>query len=336
MKTVLSAVQPSNNLTLGNYLGALRGWVDMQADPNNDCLFCAVDLHAITVRQDPKLLRDQTYTALATYLAAGIDPEKSIVFVQSHVPEHAELSWVLTCYAGMGELSRMTQFKDKTSKLAAEESIGAGLFAYPLLMAADILLYRTHYVPIGEDQKQHIELAQDLAQRVNRHIGDVFVVPVPVVPKIGARIMSLQDPTKKMSKSDPDTHAAVFLLDSDDVIAKKIKRAVTDSGSEVTGDESRLGVRNLLQINAAVTGRTIEQVVEHFAGRQYGHLKVETADAVVACVGPVRQRTQGYLDDRSYLDAVVEAGCVRARVRAQRTLRTVYDKLGFVRRGTSL
>lgn len=334
MKVMLSAVQPSNRLTLGNYLGAVKGWVESQHE--HDCLFFAVDMHAITVRQERDALRRATYEALAVYLAAGIDPNHATVFVQSHVPEHAELGWVLTCFSSMGELGRMTQFKDKSSKLGENEGVGVGLFSYPVLMAADILLYGTNLVPVGEDQKQHIELARDLAIRVNHYVGEeVFVVPQAVTPKVGARVMSLQDPTKKMSKSDPDPMSAVYLFDSDDEIVRKLKRAVTDSGSEVTYEETKPGVMNLLHINAAVTSRSIEEVVASFVGKKYGHLKVETADAVVAAVGPIRDKATKLLQDGTELDSVLQAGAKKARARAKTTLARVYDAVGFVPRCTS-
>ncbi len=327
-KTVLSAVQPSNKLTIGNYLGALRNWVDLQNQ--HDCIFFAVDLHAITLRQDPKELREQTYQAIATYIACGIDPEKALLFVQSHVPAHAELAWVLTCFSTMGELSRMTQFKDKSGKEGAH--IPTGLFTYPVLMAADILLYGTQLVPVGADQKQHVELTRDLCERINNAYGkDTFVVPQPHIPAVGARIMSLQDPTAKMSKSDADPNASVFLNDSNDVILKKIKRAVTDSGSEITYDDSKPGVKNLLEIHSAVTGKSIPDLVAHFAGKQYGHLKVETAEAVAARIGPIRDETARILGDRGELDTILRKGAERARERAAKTLGRVYERLGFVR-----
>ncbi len=330
-KIMLSAVQPSNQLTLGNYLGAIKGWVEMQAD--YDCLFFVVDLHAITVRQDPKKLQEQTYTAVATYLAAGIDPSRALLFAQSHVSEHAELGWVLTCFSTIGELGRMTQYKDRVSKLDANEGVGAGLFTYPVLMAADILLYGTHVVPVGDDQRQHLQLVRDLAIRVNQYVqAPLFEVPEPITPKIGARIMSLRDPSRKMSKSDADPKASVFLSDSNDEIVKKIRAAVTDSGLEVTPSVEKPGVLNLLHINAAVTGRSIEAVVAGFAGRSYGHLKVETADAVVAKVGPIRDRIQKLLDDKQYLREVLNEGAESARNRALYTLKRAYQLLGFIPR----
>jgi tryptophanyl-tRNA synthetase len=324
---MLSAVQPSNNLTLGTYLGAIRNWVELQHQ--YDCIFFAVDMHAITVRQDPKELRRWTYEAIATYIACGIDPEKSILFVQSHVPAHAELAWALTCFTYMGELNRMTQFKDKSSKQG--QNIPAGLFTYPVLMAADILLYQTNKVPVGEDQKQHVELTRDVAGRMNNLFGDdLFTMPEPYIPPVGARIMSLQDPTSKMSKSDADLNATIFLNDSDDAIRKKLKRAVTDSGTEITLDDAKPGVKNLIMIQAAITGKKPEEIVASYAGKMYGHLKVETGDIVAAAVGPIRDRVREILADPGYLDGVLKRGAERARERAEPTLRKVYDRIGFI------
>jgi len=326
-KVMLSAVQPSNKLTLGNYLGALRNWVQLQ--DQYDCLFFAVDLHAITVRQDPGELREQTYRAIATYIAAGIDPERALLFVQSHVPEHAELAWVLTCFSYMGELNRMTQFKDKSAR--AGQNIGVGLFSYPNLMAADILLYDAAVVPVGEDQKQHIEHTRNLAIRMNNLFGeDTFVVPEPFIPKLGARIMSLQDPNAKMSKSDPDPNSAVYLNDSDDVIRKKIKRAVTDSGTEIVFDESKPGIKNLLSIQATITGKNPERLVAGYVGKQYGHLKVDTAEIVVECIRPIRERVEQLMNDRAQLDQILRANAEKARDRATRVKLRVFDRLGFI------
>lgn len=333
-KVMLSAVQPSNQLTLGTYLGALKNWVKLQKE--YDCLFFAVDMHAITVRQDPKELRELTYLAIATYIASGIDPEEALLFVQSHVPEHSELAWALTCNTYMGELSRMTQFKDKSAKQG--QNIPAGLFVYPVLMAADILLYRTNLVPVGEDQKQHLELTRDIAIRMNNAYGPkegpdaLFAIPEPYIPPVGARIMSLQDPTAKMSKSDPDANASVFLTDTNDQIIKKIKRAVTDSGSEITLEESKPGIRNLLTIQSAITGKSTDELVASYAGKQYGHLKVETAEIVAAAVGPIRDKAKEILADRAYLEGILKKGAERASERAQVTLKRVYDRLGFIPR----
>lgn len=325
-KVMLSAVQPSNQLTLGNYLGAIKNWVQLQK--NYDCIFFAVDLHTITVRQDPKELREQTYQAIATYIAAGIDPKEATLFIQSHVPEHSELAWILTCHTYMGELNRMTQFKDKSAKQG--QNIPAGLYIYPTLMASDILLYGTHLVPVGEDQKQHIELTRDIAIRMNHLYGNLFIVPEAAIPPVGARIMSLQEPTSKMSKSDPDPNSAIYLNDTNDQITKKLKRAVTDSGSEITNEDSKPGVRNLLNIQAAITGKKIEDLVASYAGKQYGHLKIDTAERVIEAIAPLRDQIQKLMGDRGYLESILEAGAEKARARAQETLTRVHNQMGLV------
>lgn len=326
---MLSAVQPSNKLTIGNYIGALRNWVQLQKD--YDCLFFAVDLHAITLRQDPKELRDQTYRAVATYMACGIDPSEATLFAQSHVPQHAELAWVLTCFSTMGELNRMTQFKDKSAKLG--QNIPAGLFSYPVLMASDILLYDTDLVPIGADQKQHIELTRDIAIRMNNLFGqDLFKIPECYIPPVGAKILSLQNPQVKMSKSDSDPNSAVYLNDTDDQIRKKIKRAVTDSGSEITYEDTKPGIQNLLSIQSSLTGKTIPDLVSAYAGKQYGHLKVDTAEIVVQALKPIRDKTDELLKDLPHLDRILRDGAAKARSRAQKTLDRVYERVGFIPR----
>jgi len=327
-KVMLSAVQPSSALTIGNYLGALKNWAKHQDD--YECWFFAVNLHAITVRQQPKELLEQTYRAVATYIAAGINPEHATLFVQSQVPEHAELAWLLNCYSYMGELGRMTQFKDKSQK--AGENIAVGLFTYPVLMAADILLYDTDLVPVGADQKQHIELTRDIAIRMNHLYGeDLFRVPQPMIAEVGAKIMSLQDPTSKMSKSDPDPNASVFLTDSDDVIRKKLKRAVTDSGTEITHDDSKPGVKNLLSIQSAITGKPISEIVASYAGKMYGHLKVDTAELVVQAIAPLRDEANRLYDERTFLEQVLRKGADRARERAGKTLARCYDRIGLLK-----
>ncbi|WP_437505965.1 tryptophan--tRNA ligase [Sorangium sp. So ce1099] len=345
-KVIFSGIQPSGRLMLGNYLGALKNWVKLQDD--YDCLYCLVDMHAITVPQDPKELRNRTYEGLAVYLAAGIDPSKNIIFAQSHVPAHAELGWLLTCNAYMGELSRMTQFKDKSAK---QQQVGAGLFSYPVLMAADILLYQTDLVPVGQDQKQHLELTRDIAMRVNNTYGDaetakdgtvtvknpIFRVPDPYIPPVGAKIMSLQNPTLKMSKSDADPNATVFLDESDDAIRKKIKRAVTDSGSEIVfapEREEKAGVTNLISIQAAITGKDPGAIVESYTGKQYGHLKVETAEIVVELLRPLREKYQALLQDKGELDRILARGAERAAARAEPTLRRMYEAVGFLTRAS--
>jgi tryptophanyl-tRNA synthetase len=326
---MLSAIAPSNRLTIGNYIGALGNWLKLQH--SYDCYFFVVDLHAITVRQEPDALREQSYWAIALYIAAGLDPNKVTLFAQSHVPQHAELAWVLNCFTYMGELGRMTQYKDKSAK--QEQNIGAGLFTYPALMASDILLYHTNLVPVGEDQKQHIEITRDVAIRMNNIYGkDLFTIPEVYIPPIGARIMSLQDPTAKMSKSDPDPNGSVFLSDTNDQIIKKLKRAVTDSGSEITFDDSKPGVKNLLTIQSALTGKPIAELVASYAGKQYGHLKLETAEIVASVVGPIRDRAAELMKDRGELDKILRRGADQASARAQKTLDEVYRRVGFIAR----
>jgi tryptophanyl-tRNA synthetase len=326
-KTMLSAVQPTNPMTLGNLVGAVRNWPRYQDE--FDSLFFAVDLHAITLPLDPVLLRQHTYRTMATFIAAGIDPERSTLFVQSHVPEHSELAWILTCHSYIGELSRMTQYKDKAAK--QDTNIPAGLFVYPSLMAADILLYQTHYVPVGDDQRQHVELTRDLAVRMNHAFGkQLFVVPEARIPEVGARVMSLQDPTRKMSKSDPDPKATVFVTDTDKQILSKIKSAVTDSGTEITDSPEKPGIRNLLQIQSALLGKPTTELVEKYAGKMYGHLKVDTAEIVTQFIGPVRDEAERLLADRPELDKILQRGAQKARERASKTVRQVYDALGFL------
>ncbi|MDD1782129.1 tryptophan--tRNA ligase [Enterovibrio sp. ZSDZ35] len=328
---VLSGVQPSGELSIGNYIGALRQWEQMQDD--YDCQYCIVDLHAITVRQDAEKLRQATLDSLALCLAVGVTPEKSNLFIQSHVPEHAQLGWVLNCYAQMGELNRMTQFKDKSARHA--ENINAGLFGYPVLMAADILLYQANQVPVGNDQKQHLELARDIATRFNNLYGDVFTVPEPYIPQVGARVMSLQDPTKKMSKSDDNRNNVIGLLEDPKAIAKKIKRAVTDSEEppRVAFDiENKPGVANLMGLLSVATGKSFADIEAEYVDKMYGHLKTDTADAVVAMLEPVQTRYKQYREDRAYLDSVMKAGAENASARAAETLKKVYDAVGFVAR----
>lgn len=326
---VFSGAQPSGELTIGNYMGALRQWVNMQDDYH--CIYCIVDQHAITVRQDPKKLRSATLDTLALYLACGIDPAKSTIFVQSHVPEHVQLGWALNCYTYFGELSRMTQFKDKSARYA--ENINAGLFGYPVLMAADILLYQTNLVPVGEDQKQHLELSRDVAQRFNAIYGDIFNVPEPFIPKSGARVMSLLEPTKKMSKSDENRNNVIGLLEDPKSVVKKIKRAVTDSDEPAVvryDVAAKPGVANLLDILSGVTGKTISELEQHFEGKMYGHLKGEVADAVSGMLTDVQERYQRYRNDEAFLQQVMKDGALKARAHASETLKKVYDAIGFV------
>ncbi|MFC3914780.1 tryptophan--tRNA ligase [Pseudaeromonas sharmana] len=326
---VLSGAQPSGQLTIGNYMGALRQWVRMQDE--YDCLYCIVDLHAITVRQDPQALRKACLDAAALYLAVGIDPAKSTVFLQSHVPQHAELGWILNCYTQMGELSRMTQFKDKAQRF--ENNVNVGLFGYPVLMAADILLYQANQVPVGHDQKQHLELTRDIAYRFNTLYGDVFTMPEPFIPEQGARVMSLQDPTKKMSKSDDNQNNIIGLLEDTKAVAKKIKRAVTDSEEPpvVRFDiAEKPGVSNLLTLLHGATGESIVELERRFEGKMYGHLKTETADAVVAMLAPLQQRYRELREDEPRLLAILSDGADKARQRAEQTLKRVYEAVGFV------
>ncbi|WP_049220467.1 tryptophan--tRNA ligase [Proteus mirabilis] len=326
---VFSGAQPSGELTIGNYMGALRQWVQMQDD--YDCIYCIVDQHAITVRQDPAELRKRTLDTLALYLACGIDPEKSTIFVQSHVPQHAQLGWALNCYTYFGELSRMTQFKDKSARHA--ENINAGLFDYPVLMAADILLYQTNQVPVGIDQKQHLELSRDIAQRFNAIYGDIFTVPDPFIPKGGARVMALQDPAKKMSKSDDNRNNVIALLEDPKAAAKKIKRAVTDSEEppRVAYDlENKAGVSNLLDILAGVTGKTIPELEAEFEGKMYGHLKGAVAEAVSDMLTNIQERFNTFRNDEALLNKIMKEGADKAKAHAQTTLDKVYEAIGFI------
>lgn len=327
-KRILSGIQPSGAVTLGNYVGALRNWVELQKSDEYECYFMLADLHTITVRQEAKVLRKNAIDLLALFLAAGIDPQKSPVFFQSHVPAHVQLSWVLSCNTYMGELSRMTQFKDKSRKHA--DNINAGLFTYPVLMAADILLYQADLVPVGEDQKQHLEITRDIAKRFNNAYSETFKIPEPYIPKVGARIMSLQDPTQKMSKSDPNENAYILLLDKPDAIVRKIKRAVTDSGSEVRRGEGKEGIENLMSIYGAVTGKTMEETEAEFEGKGYGVFKSAVADAVVAALEPIQKRYAELTANRDYLEDVYRSGAQIAERTAFKTIAKVYRKVGFI------
>ena len=327
-KRIFSGMQPSGELTLGNYLGALKNWIKLQDD--YDCMYSIMNMHAITVRQEPAELRKRSMEVLMQYMACGIDPEKSILFFQSHVPAHAELAWVLSCNTQMGELSRMTQFKDKSKKHA--DNINAGLFTYPVLMAADILLYQADLVPVGNDQLQHIELTRDVANRFNHYYGDTFTVPEPYIGKAGARVMSLQSPENKMSKSDPNPNGYVWILDPEDVIIKKFKRAVTDSGNEIRAGEDKPGVTNLLTIYSAVSGKTIEEAEKEFAGQGYGTFKQAVGEAVAAELAPVRKRFEELSKDKAYVEETYKKGAETAAKIAYRTLNKVYKKVGFIAR----
>jgi len=326
---VLSGCQPSGDLTIGNYLGALKQWVNMQ--DTHECFYMLVDQHAITVRPNPEALRKATLDGLALYLACGVDPEKSTIFIQSHVPEHAQLSWVLNCYTQMGELNRMTQYKDKSQK--SEANMNSGLFTYPVLMAADILLYKADRVPVGEDQKQHLELARDIATRFNNLHGETFTVPDPYIPEFGARVMSLLEPTKKMSKSDTNPGNFIGLLEEPKKITKKIKRAMTDSDEQANiyfNIEEKPGVSNLLSLLSCCTGQTVEQLVPQYEDKMYGHLKGDVAEAVVALLEPIQARYHQYRNDPAFLDSVMKAGAEKASIHAQKVIASVYDAVGFI------
>ena len=326
-KSMLSGIQPSGDLHLGNYLGAVKNW-GARAD-EFDCYYFMADLHTLTVRQDPKLLRRRSLEQLAQYIACGIDPEKNVLFLQSHVHEHAELGWILNCYTMFGELSRMTQFKDKCAKNA--DNINGGLFTYPALMAADILLYQADFVPVGDDQKQHVELTRDIAIRFNNLYGETFKVPEAYIPKAGARVMGLGNPTSKMSKSDPN--GCVFLMEKPEDIARKFKRAITDSDTEncVHFDPAnKPGVSNLMNIYSAVTGKSIDEIEREFEGQGYGVFKPAVGDAVIETLRPIREEATRLLDDKAYLCSVYTEGAQKASVIARKTLRKVYKKVGLV------
>ena len=330
-KVMLSGVKPSGDLTLGSYLGAIRNWA-ARAD-KFDCYYFMADLHTITVRHDPAALRRRTLEQLAQYIACGLDPEKNPLFVQSHVHQHAELGWVLNCYAMFGELSRMTQFKDKSAKNA--ENINGGLFTYPCLMAADILLYQPDVVPVGEDQKQHVELARNIVQRFNGIYGDVFKMPEPYVPKVGARVMNLVSPTSKMSKSDDSNTGRVLLMDDPTVIMKQFKRAITDSDTERCvryAPDEKPGVANLMQIYAAATGKTYGEIEREFDGQGYGAFKTAVGEAVVELLRPIQEEARRIMADKAYLEGVYRAGAEKASRVAEKTLRKVYKKVGFLAR----
>jgi len=330
-KVMLSGIQPSGDLTLGSYLGAIKNWVE-RTDEFDNYYFMA-DMHSITVRQDPVKLRRRTLEQLAQYIACGLDPEKNTLFIQSHVPAHAELGWVLNCYTMFGELSRMTQFKDKSAKNA--DNINGGLFTYPALMAADILLYQPDFIPVGSDQKQHVELTRDIAERFNHIYGDVFKVPEPYIPKVGSRVMSLSDPTSKMSKSDKDPNGSIYLMEKPEDIMRKFKRAITDSDTEhcVRYDpEHKPGVSNLMSIYSAVTGKSYDEIEQEFDGQGYGAFKPAVGEAVAETLRPIREEATRILGDKAYLEGVYKTGAEKASYVANKTLRKVYKKVGFVAR----
>ena len=326
-KIVLSGIQPSGSPTLGNYVGALRNWALLQTD-DRFCYYCVANLHAATVRQDPDELRKRAFDTVALLLACGVDPKKSVVFVQSHVKEHAELNWVLACSTYMGELNRMTQFKDKSQKHA--DNINAGLYTYPVLMAADILLYQSDLVPVGDNQKQHIEITRDIAIRFNKAHGETFRIPEGYIPKVGARLMSLQDPTQKMSKSDPNPNGYVAIMDDPSVILKKFKRAVTDSDGLIQFDPvNKPGVSNLLAIYTTFTGKTLPEAEAEFEGKGYGHLKTAVADAVIEELTPVQNEFKRLVSDEAYIRRIMEDGAEQARIAAAATLAKAYHAMGF-------
>ena len=324
-KVLYSGMQATGNLTLGNYLGALKNWVSLADE--YECYYGVMDLHSLTVRQDPAEFRKRARALLTLYIAAGIDPEKNCLYLQSSVPAHAELAWILDCFTYMGELSRMTQFKDKSAKHA--DNVNAGLFTYPVLMAADILLYQTDVVPVGQDQLQHLEITRDIAQRFNSIYGDVFTIPEPYIGKVGAKIMSLQDPSKKMSKSDENPNASIYLMDDPDTIRRKCKRAITDSEATIAYRAEQPGLKNLFDIYCTCTGKTSEEAVAEFQGQGYGQLKEAVGEAVVSILKPMQDRMAEIAADKSYLDKVIKENAERAYYSANKTLRKVKKKIGL-------
>ena len=327
-KVLFSGMQATGNLTLGNYLGALKNWVTLSDE--YECFYSVVDMHSITVRQDPATLRKRARALLTLYIAAGLDPEKNCIYYQSHVSGHAELAWILNCFTYMGELNRMTQFKDKSAKHA--DNINAGLFTYPVLMAADILLYQADVVPVGIDQMQHLELTRDIATRFNNIYGDVFTIPDAYIGKVGAKIMSLQDPAKKMSKSDENPNGSFYLMDDPDTIMRKCKRAVTDSEACVAYRDEQPGVKNLIDIYSACTGKTPAEVVREFEGRGYGDFKMAVGESVISVLKPLQDRVKELEKDKSYIDSVIKNNSEKAQYFANKTLRKVQKKVGFPER----
>lgn len=327
-KIIFSGIQPSGALTIGNYLGSLKNWVELQDE--YDCYYCVVDMHAITVPQEPKNLRKNTLEILALYLAAGLDPEKNTLFIQSHVSAHAELGWVLNTMTYMGQLNRMTQYKEKSQKTDA--NLNAGLFTYPVLMAADILLYNADLVPVGEDQRQHLELARDLAERFNGRYSETFTVPDPYIPKFGSKIMSLQEPAKKMSKSSDDPNSYILLLDDAETIRKKFKRAVTDSEGVIRYSDDQPGIKNLITIYSKFSGLTPEEVVSKYEGKGYGEFKSDIGDLVAEGLRPIREKVAYYMENKEELEKIYSEGAKRAEKAARKVLRKVYKKIGFIPR----
>ena len=327
-KVLFSGMQATGNLTLGNYLGALKNWVTLSDE--YECFYSVVDMHSITVRQDPATLRKRARALLILYIAAGLDPKKNCIYYQSHVSGHAELAWILNCFTYMGELNRMTQFKDKAAKHA--DNINAGLFTYPVLMAADILLYQADVVPVGVDQKQHLEITRDIAERFNNIYGDVFTIPEAYIGKVGAKIMSLQDPVKKMSKSDENPNASIYLMDDPDTIMRKCKRAVTDSEAQILYRDEQPGVKNLINIYSACTGKTPEEVVKEFDSRGYGDFKVAVGESVVSVLKPLQEEAARLTKDKAYIDGIIKENAEKAGYYANKTLRKVQKKVGFPER----
>lgn len=327
-KVLFSGMQATGNLTLGNYLGALKNWVTLSDE--YECFYSVVDMHSITVRQDPATLRRRARALLILYIAAGLNPKKNCIYYQSHVSGHAELAWILNCFTYMGELNRMTQFKDKAAKHA--DNINAGLFTYPVLMAADILLYQADVVPVGVDQKQHLEITRDIAERFNNIYGDVFTIPEAYIGKVGAKIMSLQDPAKKMSKSDENPNASIYLMDDPDTIMRKCKRAVTDSEAQILYRDEQPGVKNLINIYSACTGRTPEEVVKEFDGRGYGDFKMAVGESVVSVLKPLQDEAARLTKDKAYIDGIIKENAEKAGYYANKTLRKVQKKVGFPER----
>ena len=325
-KVIFSGIQPSGDLTLGNYLGALKNWVKLQDE--YDCYFCVVDLHAITVRQEPKDLRRRTLELLAIYVAAGIDPNKNTLFIQSHVPAHSEAGWLLNCNSYMGELARMTQYKDKSKKQG--DNICAGLFNYPVLMAADILLYQADLVPVGKDQTQHLELARDLAERFNRQYSPTFKIPEGYIPKAGAKIMSLQDPSKKMSKSDDNANSFILIMDSPESIRRKVNRAVTDSLGEVKYCDDQPGVKNLMTILNCITGISMDEIEKKYEGKGYAQFKSDVAEAIVNELEPIQKRVKELLNNKTELEEIYKKGAEKANYISRKTLRKMQKKIGFI------
>ncbi|QAT39265.1 tryptophan--tRNA ligase [Clostridium sp. JN-9] len=325
-KVIFSGIQPSGNLTLGNYIGAIKNWVKLQNE--YDCYYCVVDLHAITVKQEPKDLRRRTLEVLAIYIASGIDPEKNTMFIQSHVPAHSEAAWLLNCSTYIGELSRMTQFKDKSKRYG--DSISAGLLNYPVLMAADILLYQADLVPVGGDQKQHLEITRDIANRFNNTYSPTFTIPEPYIPDSGARIMDLQDPAKKMSKSSDNPNSYILIMDTPDVIRKKINRAVTDSLGTVKYSDDQPGVKNLMSILSVLTNLSCDDIEKKYMGQGYAEFKKDVAEAIIVELEPIQKKVKELMEDKSYLEGIYKAGAEKANYVANKTLRKMQKKIGFI------